>query len=230
MRILILLIWGLTIFSCNQSHATHDKTETSDTLRKTVITKDSVVERINRILDNALTKDTLDISRDKPFLYFKSGNLISKTEKNAFVVDCPTDTTYTVRLYSNQNNKWYILDSINGLEAFPIQFEAIFDDYNFDGQIDIYIQVSISNGWPLSTGHLIIIDPNTKKFNLHKEARNYANMTLDIQNKTVNTESCFDYGKKGRHQLIIYTNKWVNGKLKTISEKKIILNKYFDVD
>ncbi len=230
MRILILLLLGLTIFSCNQSQATHDKTETSDTISKTVTTKDTVLDRINRILDKALTTDTLGFNIDKPFLYFKSGHLISKTEKNAIVIVCPTDTTYTVRLYSIQNNKWYILDSINGLDAFPIQFDAIFDDYNFDGQTDIYIQVSISNGWPLSTGHLIIIDPNTKKFNLHKEARDYANMELDIINKTVKTESCYEYRTKGRHQLMIYTNKWVNGKLKTISEKKIILNKYYDVD
>ena len=231
MRTLIILLLGLTILSYNQSQAKHEKTFTLvDTIYKTDIVKDTVIDRITKLLDKALMTDTLESYTNKPFLFFKSGHLISKTEKNALAVVCPTDTTYTIRLYSIQNNRWFILDSISKLDAFPIQFEAIFDDYNFDGQTDIYIQVSISNGWPLSTGHLIIVDPNTKKFNLHKEARDYANMTLDRKNKTVKTESCFDYGSKGRHQLIIYTYKWVNGHLKTISKKKILLNEFYDED
>jgi hypothetical protein len=230
MRILIILLLGLTIFSCNQSQNTQDKTVTPDTISKTVIAKDTVLDRITGLLDKALTTDTLEFNNEfefdtyKSFLFFKSGHLISKTEKNALVVVCPTDTTYTVRLYSIQNNMWYILDSISGLDAFPAQFDPIFDDYNFDGQTDIYIQVSASNGWSLSRGHLIIIDPNTKMFNLHKEARDFANMKPDIKTKTVKTELWNGYDMKNRHQLTIITNKWVNGQLKTISKKDITLN------
>lgn len=116
------------------------------------------------------------------------------------------------------------MDSISDLDAFSTQFEPIFDDYNFDGQTDLYIQVSTSNGWSLSRGHLIIIQPMTKKFDLHKEARDFANMTPDIKTKTVMTELWNAYDMKNRHQLTFFTNKWVKGKLKTISKKDTTLN------
>lgn len=128
-----------------------------------------------------------------------------------------------VRLYALETNQWKLLDSINDLDAFPTQFDPIFDDYNFDGQTDLYIQVSASNGWSLSRGHLIIIDPMTKKFDLHKEARDFANMTTDIKAKTIKTELWNGYDFKGRHQLTVFTNKWVNGQLTTTNKKNITI-------
>lgn len=227
MRTLTILLFGLTIFSCNQTQTSQDKIVSNDTITQTT-NKTVSIDRIAELFDKAITADTLEFNNQfeniQSFLFFKSGNIINKTEKNALIVVCPTDTTYTVRLYSNQNNKWNISDSISGLEAYPTQFDLIFDDYNFDGQTDIYIQVSASNGWSLSRGHLIIIDPKTKMFDLHKETRDFANMTPDIKTKTVQTELWNGYDMKNRHQLTIFTNKWVNGKLKTISKKDTTLN------
>ena len=222
-RTLTILFLGLTIFSCNQTQTRQDKIVTQDTTSKTVAVKDTVQIKIAELLNKALTADTLEFNNEfetnQSFLFFKSGHIISKTEINALVVVCQTDTTYAVRLYSIQNNKWNLPDSINGLDAFPTQFDQVFDDYNFDGQTDIYIQVSASNGWSLSRGHLIIIDPKTKRFELHKETREFSNMTPDVKTKTVKTELWNGYDIKNRHQLTIFTNKWVNGKLKTISKK-----------
>jgi hypothetical protein len=227
MRTLTILLLGLTIFSCNQTQTTQDKIVTTDTISKTIVAKDTVLEKITKLLDKALTADTLEFNNEfetsQSFLFFKSGHIVSKTEKNALVVVCPTDTTYTVKLYSIQNNKWTLSDSISGLDAFPTQFDPIFDDYNFDGQTDIYIQVSASNGWSLSRGHLILIDPKTKTFELHKETRDFANMTPEPKTKTVKTELWNGYDLKGQHQLTIFTNKWVNGQLKTINKKDITL-------
>ena len=227
MRTLTILLFGLTIFSCNQTQTTQDKVVSNDTFAQT-INKNSFNDKIIELFDKAITADTLEFNNqfenNQAFLFFKSGQIIGKTEKNAIVVICPTDTTYTIRLYSIQNNKWNLSDSITGLEAFPTQFDPIFDDYNFDGQKDIFIQVSASNGWSLSRGHLIIIDPKTKMFDLHKETRDFANMTPDIKTKTVKTEMWNGYDLKNRHQLTIFSNKWVNGKLKKISKKDTILN------
>jgi hypothetical protein len=226
MRTLTILLFGLTIFSCNQTH-THDKVASNDTIAQTT-NKTSFNDKITELFDEAITADSLEFNNqfenNQSFLFFKSGQIISKTEKNAIVVICPTDTTYTIRLYSIQNNKWNLSDSITGLEAFPTQFDPIFDDYNFDGQTDFYIQVSASNGWSLSRGHLIIIEPKTKMFNLHKETLDFANMTPDIKTKTVKTELWNGYDIKNRHQLTIFTNKWVNGKLKTISKRDTTIN------
>lgn len=228
MRTLIILLLGLTIVSCSQTQTSQNKIVTQDTISKTVANKETALEKITRLLDEALTVDTLEFNNEfetnQSFLFFKSGRIISKSEKNALVVVCPTDTTYMVRLYSIQSNKWNLSDSTSGLDAFPTQFDPIFDDYNFDGQTDIYIQVSASNGWSLSRGHLIIIEPKTKKFELHKETRDFANMTPDIKTKTIKSELWNGYDMKNRHQLTIFTNKWVNGQLKTISKKDITIN------
>lgn len=227
MRKLATLLFGMTILSCNQSNTSQVKIITQDTLNKTVKSKIIEPDSVSELLNKALKTDTLEFKEDfatsKSFLFFKSGHIISKTEKNALVVHCPTDTTYAVRLYSNQGNKWIISDSISGLDAFPIQFETNFDDYNFDGQTDLYIQVSASNGWSLSMGHLLIIDPTTKKFDLHKEARNFANMKIDKMTKTVKTEMWNGFNNKGKNKLTIYTNKWVNDKLKIKSKENVII-------
>lgn len=227
MRTLTILLIGLTIFSCNQTQTIQDKIVINDTIAQTT-NKTSFNEKFIELFDKAITADTLEFNNqfenNQSFLFFKSGKIIGKTEKNAIVIICPTDTTYTIRLYSIQNNKWNLSDSITGLEAFPPQFDPIFDDYNFDGQTDIYIQVSASNGWSLSRGHLIIIDPKAKMFELHKETRDFANMTPDIKTKTVRTELWNGYDMQNRHQLTIFTNKWVDGKLKTISKRDTTLN------
>jgi hypothetical protein len=227
MRTLSILLFGLTISSCNQTQTSQDKIVINDTITQT--TNHAVsIDKIAELFDKAIMVDTLEFNNqfenNQSFLFFKSGHIISKTEKNALIVICPTDTTYVVRLYSIHNNKWSVLDSISGLEAFPTQFESIFDDYNFDGQTDIYIQVNASSGWSVSRGHLIIIDPKTKMFDLHKETREFGNLKPDIKTKTLKSEFWNGYDTKNRHQLTIFTNKWVNGKLKTISRKDTIFN------
>jgi hypothetical protein len=223
MRTLIILLFGLTIFSYNHTQTSQDKNFAKDTVTQTHPVKDTLLDNIAGLFKKALTSDTVEFDAYKPFLFFKSGRILSKTEKNALVVTCPTDTTYTIRLYSLQADQWKLLDSISDLDAFPIQFDPIFDDYNFDGQTDLYIQVSASNGWSLSRGHLIVIDPKTKKFELQKETRDFANMKPDLKTKSVMTELWNGYDMKGRHQLTIFTNKWVNGQLTTTSKKNITI-------
>ena len=217
-------IWlvGLTILSCNQTRTTSENTVIHDTVPQTKRVEVVPFDTLTGLFNKALTSDTVEflsgLDALDSFLFFKSGHLINKAEKNVLVVACPTDTTYMVRLYSIQNDKWNLMDSISDLDAFPVQFDVIFDDYNFDGQTDLYIQVTVSNGWPLSRGHLIIIDPRTKKLELHKEAREFANMTPDKKTKTVKSE-LWNEGDINGQQLTIFTNKWINGQLKTTSEK-----------
>jgi hypothetical protein len=223
---ILILILGITIFSCKQSQTPQEKIDLQDTLSQTATNTESLQEIIAGLFERASTSDTLEFNNqfksetNKDFLFFKSGNIINKTEKNALVVVCPTDTTFTVRMYSLQNNKWILLDSIEKLDAFPTQFYANFQDYNFDGQTDLYINVTASNGWPLARGHLIIIDPTSKKLLLHRETRDFANMTPDPKSKTVQTELWNGYDLHGNQQLTVFSNKWVNGKLKTISKKE----------
>jgi hypothetical protein len=227
MQKLTIFIIGLIFVSCSQVLIKQEKTSNSDSLSEAkVVTKTKAQQTLDstyRLLDIATAKDTLGFKNSEPFLFFKSGYILSSTEKNAIIIVCPTDTTYSVKLYSIRSKKWELTDSIGELDAFPSQFELTFDDYNFDKQTDIYIQVSASQGWSLSRGHLFTIDPVTKKLTRHKEARDLANMRPDPKTKTVVSELWKGYNDKNQDQLTIFTNKWMNGKLKTIKKKNITL-------
>jgi hypothetical protein len=222
-RIIILLV-GLTIFSCNHTRTSRENISIQDTIPQSKSAEVVLIDTLSMLFDKALVADTVEFLNGfdlpKSFLFFKSGHIINTLEKNALVVLCPTDTTYTIKLYSNQNDKWNFIDSISELDAFPFQFDIIFDDYNFDGQTDLYIQVTASNGWSLSRGHLIVIDPKTKRLKIHKEAREFANMIPDKKSKTVKSELWNGWDIEGEgQQLTIFTHKWINGQLKTTSKK-----------
>ena len=185
-----------------------------------------LLNTITELFNKALVSDTIDFfnfDNDTVFTLFKSGNIISKTEKNAIIV-VVSDMTCLLKLYSIQNDKWELTDSISNLEdMYVVNFDIIFDDYNFDGQTDIFLRASASNGYVISRGHLIIIDPKTKKFELHKEAREFGNMKLDPKTKTIKSEEV-NWNDYGERYVKIFTHKWKNGKLKTISKKNVELH------
>ncbi len=226
-RITIILLFGLTISSCNQNSPTQDRNVKQDTIvqpANVVDTTTTIIELLNK----ALTFDTLEfnnqfkVDNNRSFLFFKSGRIINRSDKNAIVIFCPTDTTYTVRLYAIKNNNWVLVDTVSDIEAYPSQFDLTLDDYNFDQQPDIYVNVSASNDWSLSRGHLLIVDPLTNKMRRHEEARDFANMRPDMKTNIIFSETWHGYNLQNQHQLTIYKNKWVNGKLKTVAQKDSI--------
>lgn len=79
-------------------------------------------------------------------------------------------------------------------------------------------------GHGLSRGHLLIVDPVTKKLTNHKEARRLANMNPDPKTKIVTSESWNGYNTQGQGEMTLFSNRWINGKLKAIKEKNILLN------
>jgi hypothetical protein len=101
MRTLTILLFGLTIFSCNQTQTKQDKIVNKDTIAQTTHNT-SFNDKITELFDKGITDDTLEFynqfENNQSFLFFKSGQIISKTEKNAIVVVCPNDTTYTISL------------------------------------------------------------------------------------------------------------------------------------
>jgi hypothetical protein len=217
MKKLIIFVIGLILISCNQVFTKQEKKAYLDSLSAENTNIKALIDSTYKFLDIATTRDTLEFQCSKPFLFFKSGNFLSSAEKNAIVIFCPTDTTCSVRLYSLTKKSWELTDSVAKLDAFPSQFELRLADYNFDKQKDIYIQVSASQGY------LFIIDPVTKKLTRHDEARDLANMKPYSKTKTVVSETWNGYNDKNQHELTVFTNKWVNGKLKTIRKMNMTL-------
>ena len=225
---LVIILFGLVFLSNDRTKPKENNIVESDSK---IRGKRNISPRtIRELFNKALITESLEFNNEfefdslQSFLFFKSGYFLDKTEKNAITIQCKTDTTYSIKLYVVKDQDWQRIDSISGLDAFPWQFDVKFEDYNFDGQKDIYIQVSASNGWSLSRGHMLIIDPSTKKFILHNETRDFANMRPDPNTETIFTELWNGYNTQGQHQLTIFKNKWINGQLKTVSEKDTTFN------
>jgi hypothetical protein len=218
------LTLGLTFFACSNSQTKNNLTEKDSlSLEKKVVQKDVklkvTVDTLYKLLDKSKQLDTFEFSNWEPFLLIKTGNLLSQTKKNAILVSCPSDSTYSVELYTELANYWRKNDEIELPDAFPVQFDLDFQDYNFDGQTDIYLQISASNGYALSRGHLLTIDPKTKKIQTHPETRALSNMRTDPMSKTVISEDVMwsdEYGFQGVCDL---KNKWVEGKLKIVKRE-----------
>ncbi len=228
---LILLSFGIAISSCNQNKSRNISTvdTVSRKTTKTVYQKTektvNLTDTLSKLFEQALTANSIEFDSREPFLYFKSGHVISHTEKNAITIKSPNETTYLLNLYSCQGKKWQLTDSITLLDddIYTGEFDATYADFNFDHQIDIYIQATVSNGFPLSRGFLITLDPATKKLNYHKEVRDLANMKPFPRTKTVMSEEWLDFEDTTAYQkLSILTNKWKNGKLRTIKKKNIL--------
>ncbi|MTH18123.1 hypothetical protein [Flavobacterium sp. LC2016-01] len=207
--ILILSIY-ICFLSCKKDQNKNLENSPKKSTYKTSQTN-TAEEAVATLLAKAIKKDTLEFENWEPFIYFKSGYLLSKKEKNAIIVSCPTDSIYTIELYTKRNGKWIKNDQQNNIEAHPIQFDIYYKDYNFDGQTDIYLQETVSNGWPLSLGHLFIINPKTKKLEEHKETRDLANMNPVLKDRIIYTDE-LDYSYKFR-KVKRRINKWENGKL-----------------
>lgn len=186
---------------------TEPKTITADTLYS--------------LLNTAIDKDSLSFENDKPFLRLRIGKFLSPESKNAFLVSNVKDSIYKLELYTLKSGKWNKDDQKTITDAYMMQFDLNFDDYNFDTQKDIYIQSTASNGYSISRGHLVTLDPKTLKMELHPETRNYGSMKPDRTTKFVYSyiKKCYDptEGPLPPCQVI---NKWKNNKLVVVSTEE----------
>jgi hypothetical protein len=212
----IFLFLILLLFSCKNE--TEKKINSSNKqIEKHKIESVIIVDTLYKLLEKAKTKDTIEFSNQEPFLFIKSGNLFSKNQKSAIIVNCPSDTIYKIELYNLVNKEWKKTDELNDLEVPYQQYEIEFKDYNFDNFKDIYLNSTSSNGISMSKGYLLIVNSLTKKFENHLETKNLNNMFPDKKTKSVLVDSV-DYSANGKIVWnLIY--KWKNGKLINTNEK-----------
>jgi hypothetical protein len=213
----------ICFFSCKKDEINNVNTKENLSL-KTASNKLISKDTLNILLGKALKVDTLEFDNFEPFIYFKSGNILSKNEKNALVVNCPNDSTYQIELYTQKNEKWIKNDEIKNILANRMQFYLDFKDYDFDGRKDIYLQKSASNGWSLSKGYLFTVNSMTKKLIEHKEVRELANMNPEKIKEIVYTDE-LDYSQS-RRKINRRINKWKNGKLISLGIDKSKVTEY----
>jgi len=183
-RTCIFLFFGITLFSCKQ--VVHDNPIAVNT--DTIISKQKNnlnFNNLSELFSAALIEDSIELDRYPPFNFFKSGYLLNFKEKNVVFVEPISDSSYTLKLYTQSENKWMLSDSINSPDLASVNFKIYFNDYNFDGQSDIFIRTSASNGYVMERGILLIINPETHKMEIHNEALELANMYPDSVTKTV---------------------------------------------
>ena len=79
-RILIGLVFTLMLWSCNQLRQTIKGSNRSnqDTVSELSDYKNTTVDSIALFLETALRVDTFEVDHFGPFLFFKSGNILSK--------------------------------------------------------------------------------------------------------------------------------------------------------
>lgn len=216
---LIILLWGLTIVACNPPETNQDNYLMQDTLALGNYGDFVATDTISNLFNKALNLDSLEYSNWKPFIFFKSGNFLKNKNKNVLLVTELSDTTISVKLYKANGNNLELNSSVENLNGPGMAFQPMYHDFNFDGQTDIYIQVTASNGYSLSRGHLITIDPLTMKLNYHPEAREFANMRPDKKTHSVISEEVIECKSNLMEEVGILTNKWIKGQLKTIKKK-----------
>ena len=85
------------------------------------------------------------------------------------------------------------------------------------------MQTTASNGYSISRGHLIIVNPKTVKMELHPETRDYGSMNPDKIKKIVYSciaNQCYDSLQSGPLPPCQVINEWKNNKLISISTEK----------
>jgi hypothetical protein len=177
------------------------------------------------LFEKAKTQNFVELKNESSadFMFFQGGNFLEDSTIQALFITAPSDSTYNIELYSLNQENWDLVDKMENLKAFPSQFEITYNDYNFDEQTDLFVQVSASQGYSVSKGHLLIVNPKSKKFELHNEARELGNMKPDYTQKIVFSEISHGYNINNSREISILSNKWIDGKLKTIDEKRIIM-------
>ncbi len=211
---LTILLFGLTIVACNRPETSQDNNVAQDTIAQNSSEDFVAFDTFANLLVKALKIDTLEYDNLKPFIFFKSGYFLNNKVKNTLVVTQISDTTISVKLYTIKDDNWLLNSTVENLDGPGVSFGPEFHDFNFDGQTDIYIQVTASNGYSLSRGHLITIDPLTLKLYAHEEARDLANMKPDKKTNSVFSEEVIWCKENGFEEVCKWTNKWDNGVLK----------------
>lgn len=173
---------------------------------------------ITQLFDSARSVGELEFQcwTPGPFLYFRSGRFIEDDVTTAVVAQEQNDTTIEIQLWSLHFDIWTLLSET---EVFGpgMAFSMNYADYNFDGQTDIYQNVSCSNGYAQRYGNLLLIDPLTSEMKLCREASSLSNMRIDAHRQCIFSSKVIWCRKNGFRDTCVLTNEWISDSLITTS-------------
>ncbi|MBL7836828.1 MAG: hypothetical protein JNM67_04890 [Bacteroidetes bacterium] len=204
-----------SFFSCKSADKKEEAVnEVDDTAKSIMVVDEATVEQL---LDKSKASDTIQMYSAQPFLFYKTGYLFDSKVRHSLVLSCLSEDQYKVRIYQVNDTSWSLVDVVGPLKANLAAFYIESKDYNFDSEADIYIQSDYSNNYPISTGHIILVDPITKKMSLCPNSDQYGNPYADAGNKTLRSESKYKGTvKPGEEKIVVKRSKWVKDHFETI--------------
>jgi hypothetical protein len=173
-----------------------------------------------QLFDSARNLGALEFIRldSAAFLYFRSGKFIEPDVITAIVAADLTDSTIEIQLWSLHMELWTLLSQIE-VRGPGVAFSMNYADYNFDGQTDIYQNISTSNGYPQSYGNLLLVDPITLEMTICHEAAALTNMRPDAHTQRIFSSKVIWCEKNGLKDTCVLTHEWIQDSLLTINTK-----------
>lgn len=210
---ILSLIFGfcLVVFSCSNPSDSEDSEEIVAEESETIETES---EMLARLLEQSLTSDSVQAYSTKPFMFFKTGHLLDLTFQNSLVLTCPTDSTFALRMFKKIDSAWILEDSLGGMKADKAQFYIESKDFNFDSQADFYIQYAYTSGYPISIGHIVLIDPKTKKMKWKSTYSRLGNANAQPESKMLRSEAKYKGpSPPGTEKIWVKRSRWMNDEL-----------------
>lgn len=151
------------------------------------------------------------------FTFIRTGNMFGAGQWAAVLISQKGKKKYRVEIFNKTATGVWEKKGENTIGDFALsQLEVVFDDYNFDGLTDIYIQASMSNGVGLSRGYVLLQDVTGYKFTNCKQCNKLANMQPDATTKVLASEE-YIYCNSGG-SVCKLSHQWNNGKLVQIKK------------
>ncbi|MGH1338081.1 MAG: XAC2610-related protein [Aureispira sp.] len=172
----------------------------------------SAADSIYQFLKNRGELETPFLSQELPLLFFWSGFIFSPTEEEALLITTPDGQDYQVDILSFVQGKWLPKTQLV-VGGNPVAFACYLEDFNFDGIQDLFLQTSISNGYPISRGHLILVDKKTKKLTVVEKAKKLGNLGVDSLQQMVLSEEVIWCEKDASRAACQWYHRWEKGSL-----------------
>ncbi len=200
---------------CQQAEQAHTRQEVAPQSIDSIAPPPISFESVEAILAGAMRLDSLAHDAWDPFICFRSGFYGTRSEKQAIIIQRENDSGMWVQLFELDDTTWVTKSTLRGLPDRSVYFNVALNDFNFDGQADLYINAATSNGYSLSTGYLITIHPQTRQMQLHKEASGLANMRPDPRTQLVYSDALVSCDPVNMPDVSTWENSWINNTLVT---------------